>query len=75
MQDGPPSAAHRAARAPSKALSDLGEEPLAVWWCHGDMAREGAQEIDVGLGVVVDGPVEVFDGDDVELAGLLDLGR
>jgi hypothetical protein len=39
------------------------------------MAREGAQEIDVGLGVVVDGPVEVFDGDDVELARLLDLGR
>jgi hypothetical protein len=75
VQDGSPSAAYGAARAACQALSDLGEEMFAVCCRHGDVSREGAQEIDVGAGRVVDGPGEVFDGHDIEQAGLIDLGR
>src|SRR6266702_3677157 len=63
------------ARAPAKAQTDLAVEALAFPVLHGDVAGEGAEQLDVAVGVVEPFPVEVADVDYLEQAARLDLSR
>jgi hypothetical protein len=74
MQDRTPPTAHLSVRAPRQALSDLGEQPLPAFGWHRYVTRECSEQVDVALGVVVDCPIEVFDGHDVKQARSLDFG-
>lgn len=74
VQDGAPTAAQLPAGPRREAAPDLVEQLLSALQRHRDVAGEGAQQLDICLGVVVDRPVEVLDGHDIEQPGRLDLG-
>src|SRR5204863_63818 len=74
VEDRSPVASHGAVRAAAQPETDLAVEPFALPALHGDVAREGVQQLDVSLGVVDALPVEVPNVPHLEQATRLDLG-
>src|SRR5829696_9714926 len=73
VEYGTPAAAESSVRTAREPTADLAEQVVAVVGRHGDVAREGAQQAEVAVGVVVDRPGEVLDRDHLEEPGRLDL--
>jgi hypothetical protein len=65
---------YRLLRASRETAADLAEEPLALPAGHADVPGEGAEQLDVLLGVIDPRPVVLADGDDLEEPARLDLG-
>jgi hypothetical protein len=75
VEDGTPATTEPAVGSLREPAAHLGVEVLALGGRCGDVPGEGAEQSDLALGVVVDGPVEVLHGDHLEQAGGLDLLR
>src|SRR6185312_16558459 len=68
MQRRAPMAAQQAVRALRQPPPDLGVQPLPLPRLHGDVGREGLEQVDVALGGVAHLPVELDDRHRVEEA-------